>query len=229
MSCVTNFFKLRKAFDVVHVYLVRIYPKDSTDKIADDEKLEEHERYRIVQSGKSRADRNRKKRLMKELFGRNAFFLFDGRQHFVIGEKVETRESDQFEEGNGMVVSFEYQYAMDINEVALDIKFKEENESKEQKRVTSSAEPTRLLNLINRYRLQQAQFTKLSRRGTAWFDERGDLVFNLSLYIRFYVECRGIESVSICSCFLLNHFDDPLGLRLLLLLFINRSVSFSLY
>ena len=188
MNVATNFYTLKKSFDRIHVYLVLIYPAGSENPTADDEKLTEHERYQIVKCGGSPAVRRRKNRLLKELLSPprpekpNSFFLFDNHQHFVIGEKVESVSSDQFEDG--MVVLFKYQNSLDLDGKPV---IKQEDESKgdecKEQPVTSSTEPTRLLNLINRYRLLKANFTRLSRRGTSWFDERSQLVYFLVLYI----------------------------------------------
>lgn len=209
---VTNFYKLRKSFDTVNVYLVRIFDKGSKNPIGDDEKLDEHTRYQIVQCGKGRPEINKKKRAMKRLFG--PFYLFDNKQHFTIGHKVETVESSEFEDGK--VVRFEFQYTITMDEVAMALQsnddqkkesgksVKDDDESKEKDRITKSTEPMRLLNLINRYRLQQAKFKKLSERGKAWFDERCELVHCLhcSYYSSFYIfslqfAIRAFVSVSV--------------------------------
>lgn len=204
---------------------------------------------------------------MKQLFKPNKFFLFDGKQQFVIGEKVETMESDLFEKG--MIVKFIYQTSLSMEEICnqmedermlreqedkrkMEMKMKrkmkeqsnvkqdddqksgdavivkvedvaikreddekqsgvikdpievkreqikgdgdavkaEEGEVEDVRRtpfLTSSTEPTRLLNLINRWRLQKAGFTRLSKRGQSWFDEKSTLVCPLLLML---LNCR---------------------------------------
>lgn len=174
MRVVTNFFRLKKSFDRVHVYLVRIYSEESDDKIAYDQSVDKAERFRIVRNGIPQI-RRKKERLMKRLF-ENQHYLFDGKQHFVVGFKVESLTSNQFEDG--IIVSFEYQESMNLDNVVIpDVPSSNQEERKESK------EEHRLLNVINRDRLQKAKFTKLSPRGKSWFDERGALVFNLSFYI----------------------------------------------
>ena len=62
---------------------------------------------------------------------------------FVIGEKLETVESDEFDKD--YIVKFEYNASFNMEEICDD-----------RKQETSSKEPERLLNLINRYRLLKA-------------------------------------------------------------------------
>ena len=133
MNVAVNFFKLKKSYTDVHVYLTRIFPSDSVDPVADDQNLEEHRRYQVVQSG-SPAIRNKKKRLFKTLFKPNRDILFDGKQLFVIGEKVETFESTQFE--TGMTVRFEYQTKLGMEEISNQMederRLREEEERKKR-------------------------------------------------------------------------------------------------
>ena len=81
---------------------------------------------------------------------------------FVIGEKVETVESNEFD--TDYIVKFEYNLSFTMEEIC-------DNKKEE----TSSKEPERLLNLINRYRLLKAKFVPLNKKGLSWFDTRTEL------------------------------------------------------
>ena len=54
MDVAVNFFRLKKSYTDVQVYLVRIFPKGCDDPVAEDQRLDEHKRYQIVQSGENK-------------------------------------------------------------------------------------------------------------------------------------------------------------------------------
>ena len=76
MDVAVNFFELIKGYSIIHRYVVRIYPKDSKDPIADDldPSKYEHQRFAIIAGF---GEKRKKQRLLRKLFDPNKFTLFD--------------------------------------------------------------------------------------------------------------------------------------------------------